>query len=333
MQTGATPSGTEVPRCLGDVDLQRRMRSYSDANAAVTPERADVKWRYFWPLHSRAARARGDPPYLEQVVPRGMPAWRGTLDAWGGSLVDTVETIALLLAVGYGLREDAFTELLEAGHHLLAPTGALRMYRSCSCHASAAHQVSCTLPVGTCRLSCAASPLPQLLQLRSSPRVLKIKSQCAGCDLRAHARPGAVFAGYHYDFNFLTCHGKSRYPGLRAWLRDGSRLPVRVPDGCLLLQAGRQLAWLTGGDIEEGMHEVVCSEQTLAAVERARTDETRSLWRVSSTVFAHVGPDVVLRPIAGKREACDAYPPTPNREFVAAELRQLKLAADVATAP
>ena len=32
---------------------------------------------------------------------------------------------------------------------------------------------------------------------------------------------GTVFAGYHYDFNFLTIHGKSRYPGLFAWLRTG----------------------------------------------------------------------------------------------------------------
>ena len=156
----------------------------------------------------------------------------------------------------------------------------------------------------------------------------------AGCDLREHARPGAVFAGYHYDFNFLTCHGKSRFPGLHAWLRDGSRLPVRVPDGCLLLQAGRQLAWLTGGDIEEGMHEVVCSDETLAAVAAARAEEGRSLWRVSSTVFAHVGPDVTLKPIAGQEGAggVGKYPATSNREFVAAELRQIKLAADVADA-
>jgi hypothetical protein len=32
---------------------------------------------------------------------------------------------------------------------------------------------------------------------------------------------GTVFAGFHYDFNFLTIHGKSRYPGLYCWLRTG----------------------------------------------------------------------------------------------------------------
>ena len=38
------------------------------------------------------------------------------------------------------------------------------------------------------------------------------------------------------DLNFLTIHGKSRFPGLHVWLRDGTRMPVRVPDGCLFIQ-------------------------------------------------------------------------------------------------
>lgn len=32
---------------------------------------------------------------------------------------------------------------------------------------------------------------------------------------------GAILAGFHYDLNFLTIHGKSRYGGLFAWLRTG----------------------------------------------------------------------------------------------------------------
>lgn len=48
-----------------------------------------------------------------------------------------------------------------------------------------------------------------------------------------------VFAGYHYDLNFLTIHGKARYPGLFAWLRTGEKFEVEVPEGHLLLQAGK----------------------------------------------------------------------------------------------
>lgn len=61
-----------------------------------------------------------------------------------------------------------------------------------------------------------------------------------GSDLSRYGK-GTVFAGYHYDLNVMTIHGKSRFPGLFIWLRDGTRVPVKVPDGCLLLQVGKQV--------------------------------------------------------------------------------------------
>lgn len=60
-----------------------------------------------------------------------------------------------------------------------------------------------------------------------------------GSDLTRY-NVGTIFAGFHYDFNFLTIHGKSRYPGLFAWLRNGEKFTVSVPEGHLLLQAGKQ---------------------------------------------------------------------------------------------
>lgn len=78
----------------------------------------------------------------------------------------------------------------------------------------------------------------------------------AGADLETHNTLNMCYAGYHYDLNFLTIHGKSRFPGLFVWLRDGRRVAVKIPAGCLLLQAGKQLEWLTGGYVMAGMHEV-----------------------------------------------------------------------------
>jgi hypothetical protein len=45
-----------------------------------------------------------------------------------------------------------------------------------------------------------------------------------GSDLHTeqYGKLGTVLAGYHYDLNFLTIHGKSRFPGLNIWLRDGT---------------------------------------------------------------------------------------------------------------
>lgn len=62
-----------------------------------------------------------------------------------------------------------------------------------------------------------------------------------GSDLTKHGSIGTVLAGYHYDFNFLTIHGQSRFPGLSIWLKDGKKVNVKVPSGCLLLQAGKEV--------------------------------------------------------------------------------------------
>lgn len=62
-----------------------------------------------------------------------------------------------------------------------------------------------------------------------------------GSDLGCYGQEGTVFAGYHYDLNFLTIHGRSRFPGLNIWLRNGQKVQVKVPLGCLLIQTGKQV--------------------------------------------------------------------------------------------
>ncbi len=89
-----------------------------------------------------------------------------------------------------------------------------------------------------------------------------------GSDLVKH-KVGTVFAGFHYDFNFLTIHGKSRYPGLFAWLRTGERFTVSVPEGHLLLQAGKEFEYLTGGQINSGYHEVIYTDAVKEAKDQA----------------------------------------------------------------
>ena len=116
-----------------------------------------------------------------------------------------------------------------------------------------------------------------------------------GTDLERFGTENTVMAGYHYDLNFLTCHGKSCYPGLFIWLKNGSRISVKIPDGCLLMQAGMQLEWLTGGYIKAGFHEVVVSLDTLKKIEENKKMK-KSLWRVSSTFFSHCRSDAWLEP-------------------------------------
>jgi isopenicillin N synthase-like dioxygenase len=145
-------------------------------------------------------------------------------------------------------------------------------------------------------------------------------------DLSKFTRVGQPLAGWHSDLNLLTIHGKSRYPGLYVWLRDGSKVAVSVPTGCLLVQAGQQFEYLTAGYIRAGMHEVVVTDAALEAARQAAING-RPPWRISSTLFAHVSSSSMLAPLsafAGRIQAAD-YPPVTAGEQVLAVLKQLKL--------
>ena len=85
-------------------------------------------------------------------------------------------------------------------------------------------------------------------------------------DLKKYGKKDTILAGFHTDLNFLTIHGRSRYPGLNIWARNtGKRIPVRMPPGnYLLVQAGKQLEHITGGLVKAGYHEVVVNDDTLA---------------------------------------------------------------------
>ncbi|XP_042375048.1 uncharacterized protein LOC121969166 isoform X1 [Zingiber officinale] len=147
-----------------------------------------------------------------------------------------------------------------------------------------------------------------------------------GSDLQRHGSLGTVFAGYHYDLNFLTIHGRSRFPGLNIWLRNGQKMEVKVPFGCLLIQTGKQLEWLTAGECLAGMHEVLVTNRTLEAIESAR-QQSHSLWRVSSTLFGHIASDATLKPLGHFADAplASKYPPICTGDYVEKELAAINL--------
>ena len=119
-------------------------------------------------------------------------------------------------------------------------------------------------------------------------------------DLQKYGEKDTILAGFHTDLNFLTIHGRSRYPGLHIWARNtGKRIPVKIPQGnYLLVQAGKQLEYLTGGLVKAGYHEVVVNDKTVDVINdrRARLPD-RPLVRISSTFFWHLSSDYDLAPI------------------------------------
>jgi isopenicillin N synthase-like dioxygenase len=134
------------------------------------------------------------------------------------------------------------------------------------------------------------------LSIHISPHILAPTAS----DLAKYGQMDTILAGFHSDLNFLTIHGRSRYPGLNIWARNtGKRIPVKIPEGnYLLVQAGKQLEHLTGGLIKAGFHEVVVNERTLTVIENRKVQNPdRPLIRISSTFFWHLSSDYDLAPI------------------------------------
>ena len=119
-------------------------------------------------------------------------------------------------------------------------------------------------------------------------------------DLNKYGAKDTILAGFHTDLNFLTIHGRSRYPGLNIWARNtGDRIAVKMPPGNhLLVQAGKQLEYATGGLIKAGYHEVTVNDETIKVMERRRRDlPHRPLIPISSTLFWHLNSDFDLAPV------------------------------------
>lgn len=147
-----------------------------------------------------------------------------------------------------------------------------------------------------------------------------------GSNYNKFGQEGRVLAGYHYDLNFLTIHGKSRYPGLNIWTREGNRTGVSIPDGCLLIQAGKQIEYLTGGHVLAGFHEVIVSSNTKNTIDQRRA-AGKSLWRVSSTLFGHLQSDQILEPLGHFKtpESSEKFPPKFVGDQVRDELKSINL--------
>lgn len=151
-----------------------------------------------------------------------------------------------------------------------------------------------------------------------------------GSDLSKYGAPGTVLAANHGDLNFLSVHGPANYPFLRVLTRDGRWILVRVPKGCMLVQAGMQFQHLTGGMVLEGLHEVVVNE-LMKMMEAWRIAQAFGLvpWRASTTLFGHVHSDSILEPLGhfATDEALAKYPRMTSGEQVQRELMLLGLAA------
>lgn len=266
-QVGVTPDHVERPR-----DHCSRMDTLPEGARPLSlcPPELDPKWRYFWRIGSRPTVTKFTELNAAPVIPAAFPEWKGTMDSWGNKMLAALVSTAGLAAIGMGLPENTFMDMMNNGPHLLAPTGS---------------------------------------------------------DFNKYGAEGTVLAGYHYDLNFLTIHGKSRFPGLYIWLRDGRKILVKVPDQCLLVQAGKQFEYLTAGHVLAGFHEVVVDASTVKRIDERRA-AGKSLWRISSTLFGHIASDQSLKPVGkfSSFENASSFPDVFAGDQVQEELKAISLA-------
>jgi isopenicillin N synthase-like dioxygenase len=259
-QVGVTGEQIEKPRDHSHVisSLSGENKPWSAANPIFDP-----KWRFFWRIGPQPEKTEFPQMNMDPVIPRGFPQWGAVMDMWGDKMLNALYVLAEMTAVGFHMPKATFTEKMQNGPHLLAPTGS---------------------------------------------------------NFNKYDKEGTVLAGFHYDLNFMTIHGKSRFPGLYVWTREGVKTPVAVPDGCLLVQAGKQLEILTGGYVMAGFHEVVINGNTRKVIETKKA-KGESLWRVSSTLFGHIQSDQVLEPLPpfNSAEAKKKYAPVKTGLMVSDE--------------
>ncbi|EFY95788.2 Clavaminate synthase-like protein [Metarhizium robertsii ARSEF 23] len=312
-QIGVTLENTEKPKCAVDepcLDVIRRLHP-SQRPLDISAHQPDPKCRFFW-------RMASPPPYETQfpglnaanVVPSAdgvRPRWAPTMDKWGTCM------------------KDASVKTLPPSQNIPLTKGSV---------SKLSEMTAVGLGLPATYFSDAGAYGPHLLAPTAS-------------DLTKYAQKDTILAGFHTDLNFLTIHGRSRYPGLNIWARNtGDRLAVAIPPGNhLLVQAGKQLEHATGGLIKAGYHEVVVNERTLDAVaRRARELPDRPLVRISSTLFWHLNSDFDLAPVPelaarasrlrqeqrllGRDEGDEpSYPPTKVGHQVQGELKHIALMA------
>jgi isopenicillin N synthase-like dioxygenase len=264
-QVGTTPELTEKPKCGSSGDCLEFIKKLDPKDRPHDFSGYDPKWRFFWRIGSRPKKSQFMTLNAPQVVPLNFPNWKNDMNIWGGKLVNTVEVLAEMLAIGLDLPKDTFSKLLKDGAHLLAPTAS---------------------------------------------------------DMSKYGELHTVLAGFHADLNFMTIHGKSKYPGLDIWTRQGEKLSAKIPNGCLLVQSGKQFEWLTGGLITAGYHQVVVNKDTIKAIQRQK-ETGRPNWRISSTLFSHVAADNFLEPIHPYENS--KYPRILAGDQVKAELKEINL--------
>ena len=118
------------------------------------------------------------------------------------------------------------------------------------------------------------------------------------CTFNIHKKPvGHVMHKLHFDRDLITVHTRSNYPCLVVYTTEDEarRIIAKPPPGALLVQAGLQLEWLSGGYFASGLHEVIVTEE---AKEKATENVANGGdgHRITQTLFIRAENNIIVGP-------------------------------------
>jgi len=145
-----------------------------------------------------------------------------------------------------------------------------------------------------------------------------------GTCLDAYAQRSKALSSFHVDLNYITVHGKCRYPGLAIWLPNGNRIPVFTPPGSMLMQVGSSLEHLTGGYFKAGYHEVICSKELMELYEQRKSTQAEQ-WRIATVLFTGLDYSSTIEPLGNfkTKEILKQYPRMSAYDFIKQKVNEL----------
>jgi len=144
-----------------------------------------------------------------------------------------------------------------------------------------------------------------------------------GTCLNAYACRDKTISSFHKDLNYITVHGKCRYPGLIIWLPNGKRIPVFTPPGSMIMQVGSCLEYLTGGYFKAGYHEVIFSKELMRIYQEKMLTNSEQ-WRIATVLFSGLDYSTILEPIGSLRtnDNLKKYPRISTYDYVRLRLNE-----------
>ena len=126
----------------------------------------------------------------------------------------------------------------------------------------------------------------------------------------------SVRAGAHEDINLITLLLGAEEAGLELLDKDGSWLPIRPPEGAMVINVGDMLQRLTNHVLPSTTHRVVNP-----------ASERRGHSRYSMPFFLHPAPDFVIETLPGCASAANPnrYPPITAHDYLHERLVEIGL--------